>query len=48
MFCLFILQAKLLFMPVHGSYLAGVIALFLFVLLLLLQTNIIAGNNHYL
>lgn len=42
------MKAKLLFMPVHGSYLAGVIALFVFVILLLLQTNIIAGNNRYL
>ncbi|XP_068685705.1 uncharacterized protein [Montipora foliosa] len=42
------MKAKLLFMPVQGSYLAGFIALFVFVLLLMLQTNIIAGNNHYL
>jgi len=42
------MKAKLLFMPVHGSYLASVIALFVFVILLLLQTNIIAGNDRYL
>jgi len=42
------MKAKLLFMPVQGSYLAGVVALLVFVLLLMLQTNFLAGDNHYL
>lgn len=37
-----------MFMPVHGSYLAAVIAILVFVLLLLLQTDLLASNNRYL
>lgn len=44
----FLLKAKLMFMPVHGSYLAAVIAILVFVLLLLLQTDLLASNNRYL
>ena len=36
-----------MFMPVHGSYLAAVIAILVFVLLLLLQTDILASDNRY-
>ena len=36
-----------MFVPVHGSYLAAVIAILVFVLLLLLQTDILAGDNRY-
>ncbi|CAH3027483.1 unnamed protein product [Porites evermanni] len=42
------MKAKLMFMPVHGSYLAAVIAILVFVLLLLLQTDLLASNNRYL
>lgn len=42
------MKAKLMFMPVHGSYLAAVIAILVFVLLLLLQTDLVASNNRYL
>lgn len=41
-------QAKLLFMPVQGSFLSGVGALLVFVLLLMLQSGVIAGSNMYL
>lgn len=41
-------QAKLLFMPVQGSFLSGVAALLVFVLLLMLQSGVIAGRNMYL
>jgi len=41
-------QAKLLFMPVQGSFLSGVAALLVFVLLLMLQSGVIAGSNMYL
>ena len=46
--CLFISQAKLLFMPVQFSFLSGVVAVVVFVLLLMLQLGIIAGKNKYL
>ena len=45
---LFISQAKLLFMPVQFSFLSGVVAVVVFVLLLMLQLGIIAGKNKYL
>ena len=47
-YCLFISQAKLLFMPVQFSFLSGVVAVVVFVLLLMLQLGIIAGKNKYL
>lgn len=46
--CLFISQAKLLFMPVQFSFLSGVVAVVVFVLLLMLQLGIIADKNKYL
>lgn len=46
--CLFISQAKLLFMPVQFSFLSGVVAVVVFVLLLMLQLGIIANKNKYL
>lgn len=46
--CLSLSQAKLLFMPVQGSFLSGVAALIVFVLLLMLQSGVIAGSNMYL
>ena len=46
--CLLISQAKLLFMPVQFSFLSGVVAVVVFVLLLMLQLGIIAGKNKYL
>ena len=42
------LQAKLLFMPVQGSFLSGVAALMVFVLLLMLQSGVLARDNLYL
>ena len=36
-----------MFMPVQASYLAAVVALLVFVLLLLLQTDVIADGNQY-
>ncbi|KAJ7330667.1 hypothetical protein OS493_022282 [Desmophyllum pertusum] len=42
------MKAKLLFMPVQGSFLSGVAALMVFVLLLMLQSGILAGRNRYL
>lgn len=41
------MKAKLMFMPVQASYLAAVVALLVFVLLLLLQTDVIADGNQY-
>ncbi|RMX60873.1 hypothetical protein pdam_00003470 [Pocillopora damicornis] len=42
------MKAKLLFMPVQFSFLSGVVAVVVFVLLLMLQLGIIAGKNKYL
>lgn len=42
------MKAKLLFMPVQFSFLSGVVAVVVFVLLLMLQLGIIADKNKYL
>lgn len=42
------MKAKLLFLPVQCSFLSGVVAVVVFVLLLMLQLGILAGKNTYL